>query len=117
MDLVVETNQWKVQVQSIEKYQNNKPPLHNCFWHNTKRISKKFNKNIAEKKKKLTKEQKQGKGNLQYELVYPQIKELEITGNTVRNHFYRAQKLFPENVEGMTEEFLNFTTFFDDLVE
>jgi hypothetical protein len=76
---------WK---ELIHGNKHGQPILSYCQWHKTKNLVKDFKKKLLEHKTKL----KVKEGNKQYELTYPMIEALGITGNKMKSKWIRAQK-------------------------
>lgn len=106
---------WNDVVQKSAKYETKLPPLSNCFWHGSKGIPAKFNKQVLERRfrAKTKKGLRKKRGNLRF----PELIEIGLTGKKVKAHFIRAQKMFPGNAGEMSEEFQGLAEFYQELSE
>jgi hypothetical protein len=97
----------------VPHFKHKNANLANCSWHKIKTVSKDFKKKIMEKRIKL----KVKKGRKQYKLAYPEIQELGITGQVIKNHWIYSQKMSHGNPKEMAEEFKHLTDFYQELYE
>lgn len=74
--------------------------LARCMWHKAKSIPKDFSRKVYEHRTRL----QQKEGNKQYELTYPEFKELQITPTKVKSYWIKAVKSCNGEVEQMIDE-------------
>jgi hypothetical protein len=93
-------NSWK----SIVQKTHPDAKLSNCSWHKTKHIGKDFKVQILDKKTMLQPGDAKV-GNQKYKLAYPEITDMGITSDKVKNHFIHSQKSCGGNAQEMEDEF------------
>jgi len=104
--------QWR-DIVAVKGSKHQNALLANCTWHKLKGLESDFNNQMRDKKVKLAVKE----GRKQYKDVYPEIKELEIDGKTMKNHWIYCQKLAEGNAERIESIFREYPDSMQEIAE
>ncbi len=87
--------------------------LANCSWHKIKGLAKDFKTKILDKRIKLA----QKEGRKQYKPAFPEIEELDITGQRIKNHWIYSQKTSFGDPDQMEMVFRSLSDDYQEITE